>query len=173
MTFVSIEDEDLKVLLFAAGAANAEAVGGPTVVENIQFEEIAGKLPDTVDRVARVWREALRRIDYPERFFPASADELQRMKDLRLNGAGSNFGVDEGLCMGMSRDLLRHGFIEMGVHREQVIWTDGQTVRRESAARRVRLTKRGFDAMIASDAADREARLAVEKYIDPSAVKND
>jgi hypothetical protein len=143
---VTIDSDDLEALLFSTAAIKSVENALIAQKRDEQFKSAAGRFSAAHDRAANAWREATRRRDRPELFREPTAKELEELRRLDLAGARGPQGIE--VNVGSLRHLLGPGWIEFGVHRQQVNWTgSGAVWQHETAAPRCRLTARGIDEL--------------------------
>lgn len=150
MTDVTIDHEDLKALLYAAGAL-AERPKAITFLNDAQVDEVKDCLPGAVKRAGDLWREAGRRQEFPERFLVPSERELSLLRQLEDAGARDLMGAEEDGIPAVGRAEMRSlsakGFIEFGVYTESCIWANSGPRARQHIGRRIRMTPRGCEAL--------------------------
>ncbi len=156
MVAVTLDSDDLEVLLYATGAIKAveAAVAGQTKDE--QFLAAKPKLTAAHDRAANAWRAATRKRDRPEVFRDPTPDEVILLKQLYDYGANLPQGIDVDVGAILAphvpgsnprslRPLMVAGFLEFGQHQERVLWSSsGNHWSSESPSPRCRLTPRGM-----------------------------
>lgn len=119
------------------------------------------------DRVANAWRGALRERDMPQRFEPATPDEIAMLQKLypapqRHEGESEIDYEIRRFCIRETdgtavndrhiRPLMANGFIEFGIRREIIMWSSsGENHIYDMPRRMMRITMRGIRAIIGAE----------------------
>lgn len=145
---VELDVADVETLLFATGVTKAMEAAVKATTADEQFRGAKPKITGAHDRVAKAWREALRRDSFPQRFAPP--DELQRhmLVGLAANGAAAELGMEvDDMAEVRHRSMVAAGLLDFGSHEQRVVWGSGDITWKPSKRRRMRLTERARHAL--------------------------
>lgn len=155
---VTVDSDDLEMLLFATGAIKAMEAALVAAKRDPLAERAKPRIAAAHDALNAAMLRARRKEQFPQRFRDATPLEIAELKDfadiIASRADAQYLGMSIGALdtsHGRMTRLAELGFVELGAARSSTIWGGGDiTTKDDPLIRRVRLTQRGKDAVEAA-----------------------
>lgn len=148
---VTVDSDDLEILLFATAAIKGVEYALKAQKNDPLYEQEKPKLTAAHDRMANLWRGAVRQAAAPD-VRDATDEEITRMLELATRHGGKR-ELLSGEDPRSWREMQSCGWVELGAEINNVSWgASGEITQGRPSTQWIRLKMRGHEAIAKSSA---------------------